>query len=171
MDILLTFTGNRDPFNSEIVKGVFSDGPVLTLLAERSFTTLHIFTTPNTLPNAQRLQQEITARAENCRTRIHNLDIPVPSLRERREDIPLLVEYFLDRHNHRYHQKRQVSREVMRRILEYCWPGRRSVASKAAGRPRPVSSASNLTPSTSGPRKNSDCRSSGCKPPARVLSL
>ncbi len=53
MDILLTVAGNRDPFNPETVKGVFSDGSVLTLLAERPFATVHIFTTPNTLPNAQ----------------------------------------------------------------------------------------------------------------------
>ena len=53
MDILLTFAGNRDPFNPEAVKGVSSDGPVLTLPAERSFAAIPIFTTPNTLPNAQ----------------------------------------------------------------------------------------------------------------------
>ena len=79
MDILLTFAGNRDPCNPEVVKGVFTDGPVLTLLAERSFTAIHIFTTPNTMHNAQRLQQEIALRAGNCRTRIHNLDIPDPT--------------------------------------------------------------------------------------------
>jgi DNA-binding NtrC family response regulator len=79
LDILLTFSGNRDPFNPEVVKGVFTDGPVLTLLAERSFAAVHIFTTPNTLPNAQQLQQEIAARVGECRTRIHNLDIPDPT--------------------------------------------------------------------------------------------
>jgi len=79
MDILLTFAGNRDPFNPEVVKGVFTDGPVLTLLAERSFAAVHIFTTPNTLPNAQQLQQEIAVRAGNCRTQIHNIDIPDPT--------------------------------------------------------------------------------------------
>jgi Txe/YoeB family toxin of Txe-Axe toxin-antitoxin module len=35
MDILLTFAGNRDPFNPEIIQGINSDGPVLTLLGER----------------------------------------------------------------------------------------------------------------------------------------
>ena len=79
MDILLTFAGNRDPFNPEVVKGVFTDGPVLTLLAERSFAAVHIFTTPNTLTNAQQLQQEIAARSGDCRTRIHNIDIPDPT--------------------------------------------------------------------------------------------
>ncbi|MDO9585007.1 MAG: RNA repair transcriptional activator RtcR family protein, partial [Syntrophales bacterium] len=79
MDILLTFAGNRDPYNPEIVEGVFSDGPVLTLLAERSFAAVHIFTTPNTLPNAQQLQREIAKRTESVRTRIHNFDIPDPT--------------------------------------------------------------------------------------------
>ncbi|MBU4582169.1 MAG: sigma 54-interacting transcriptional regulator [Proteobacteria bacterium] len=79
MDILLTFAGNRDPFNPEVVMGLVTDGPVLTLLAERSFAAVHIFTTPNTLPNAQQLQREIAARTGDCRTRIHNIDIPDPT--------------------------------------------------------------------------------------------
>ncbi|MGB5219330.1 MAG: sigma-54 dependent transcriptional regulator [Smithella sp.] len=79
MDILFTFAGNRDPFNPEIVKDVFTDGPVLTLLKERSFKTIHIFTTPNTLSNAQKLQQEISRRKGDVRTRIHNIDIPDPT--------------------------------------------------------------------------------------------
>jgi hypothetical protein len=80
MEILLTFAGNRDPFNSEIVKVVFTDGPVLTLLAERSFAAVHIFTTPNSLPNAQGLQRKIGHRGGDVsRTRIHNLDIPDPT--------------------------------------------------------------------------------------------
>jgi len=79
MDILFTFAGNRDPYNPEIVKGVFTDGPVLTLLAERSFHAVHIFTNSSSLLNAQRLQQEISKRTRDVRTRIHNIDIPDPT--------------------------------------------------------------------------------------------
>ena len=79
MDILFTFAGNRDPYNPEMVKGVFTDGPVLTLLTERSFHAIHIFTNPGSLPNAQRLQQEISRRKGDVRTRIHNIDIPDPT--------------------------------------------------------------------------------------------
>jgi len=79
MDILFTFAGNHDPYNPETVKGVFTDGPVLTLLAERSFHAIHIFTNPGSLPNAQRLQQEIAKRDGDVRTRIHNIDIPDPT--------------------------------------------------------------------------------------------
>ena len=55
--------------------------------------------------------------------RLKVIDIPMPALRERTEDITLLVEYFLDRHNARYHQQKQISREALRRILSYSWPG------------------------------------------------
>ncbi|MFZ4440220.1 MAG: sigma-54 interaction domain-containing protein, partial [Syntrophales bacterium] len=60
---------------------------------------------------------------EDLYYRLRVIDIPVPALRERREDVSLLVEYFLDRHNGRYRQKKQFNREAMRRILEYSWPG------------------------------------------------
>src|SRR3972149_4323434 len=79
MDILLPFAGNRDPFNPEVVEGVDADGPVLPLLAERSFAAVHIFTTPNTLPNSQQLRQEIARRKAHVRTKIHSLDIPDPT--------------------------------------------------------------------------------------------
>jgi len=78
MDVLLTFAGNRDPFNLEAVAGNFTDGPVLTLLHEKQFQRIYIFTTPNTLINAQDLRREIIARSEG-EARIFNIDIPDPT--------------------------------------------------------------------------------------------
>ena len=46
--------------------------------------------------------------------------LTIPSLRERRDDIPLLVEHFLAAHGT---SRQEVTPEVMARFLEYDWPG------------------------------------------------
>ena len=51
--------------------------------------------------------------------RLNVIIIRLPPLRERREDIPLLVERFLQRSNRRY----TVTREVMDALMVYDWPG------------------------------------------------
>jgi Nif-specific regulatory protein len=56
--------------------------------------------------------------------RLHVVPIHLPPLRERREDIPLLVDHFLEKYN-RENSKNvtKISREVLDRLLEYSWPG------------------------------------------------
>ncbi len=48
--------------------------------------------------------------------------LDVPSLRERAEDIPLLVEHFLERLGQEMPRKR-ISTEAMAKLVEYRWPG------------------------------------------------
>lgn len=79
MNILLTFAGVRDPFNAEMVQGIYTDGPVLSLMKERSFATIYIFTTPNTLPNARSLQTEIGKHWPDIPTHVVFIDIPDPT--------------------------------------------------------------------------------------------
>jgi two-component system, NtrC family, response regulator AtoC len=56
--------------------------------------------------------------------RINVLSIVIPPLRERREDISLLLEHFLDRNNQRMGTKiRGLSTDAKRTLLEYAWPG------------------------------------------------
>jgi transcriptional regulator with PAS, ATPase and Fis domain len=56
--------------------------------------------------------------------RLHVLHIQIPSLRERTEDIPYLVETFMNDLQTRYGKGPTVlSREVWDRFLEYAWPG------------------------------------------------
>jgi len=56
--------------------------------------------------------------------RIHGVAFTLPTLRERRDDIPLLIAAFLERANHVY--KKQVkafSPGSLQRLLAYDWPG------------------------------------------------
>ncbi len=55
--------------------------------------------------------------------RLNVVSIDVPPLRERKEDIPLLSIYFLDRINKKYSFNKYFSSEVIDRFLEYAWPG------------------------------------------------
>jgi DNA-binding NtrC family response regulator len=56
--------------------------------------------------------------------RLNTVEIRIPSLRERREDIPLLAEHFLRTHAQRY-RKRLAGFEpaATKALVEYAWPG------------------------------------------------
>jgi DNA-binding NtrC family response regulator len=56
--------------------------------------------------------------------RLHVVPLKMPALRERREDIPLLIAYFLDRFSKKLgKQFHGVSEEMMPQLLAYGWPG------------------------------------------------
>jgi len=58
---------------------------------------------------------------EDLYYRFNVIRIDLPSLRSRREDIPLLVDYFWERFTGKAHV--EVAEEAMRRLLDYHWPG------------------------------------------------
>ena len=56
--------------------------------------------------------------------RINVLHIHVPPLRERREDIPLLIDHFIERNNARLGTSiRAIEPDARRLLVEYGWPG------------------------------------------------
>jgi transcriptional regulator with GAF, ATPase, and Fis domain len=56
--------------------------------------------------------------------RLHVFPIDIPSLRERREDIPLLVEYFIDRYARKAGKNiRRVAKKTLELLQSYPWPG------------------------------------------------
>jgi two-component system response regulator HydG len=55
--------------------------------------------------------------------RLNVLSLRIPPLRERRQDIPLLIGYFLERMDRTSQQERTVSDEALKAMLAYDWPG------------------------------------------------
>jgi len=56
--------------------------------------------------------------------RLNEITVFLPPLRERPEDIPLLVKYFLDRYNSLYDKDYpELSSEAMARMADFSWPG------------------------------------------------
>ena len=72
------------------------------------------------------VEKEVTAGRfrEDLFFRLKVVVVDVPPLRERREDISLLVDFFIDRinRNHRF-QVRGVAPDALARLAEYSWPG------------------------------------------------
>jgi transcriptional regulator with PAS, ATPase and Fis domain len=61
---------------------------------------------------------------EDLYYRLNVIPIPLPSLRERRDDIPLLVAHFLrDKVHRRTGQSLQLTRRAMEILCAYDWPG------------------------------------------------
>jgi transcriptional regulator with PAS, ATPase and Fis domain len=56
--------------------------------------------------------------------RLNVIPIEVPPLRERREDIPVLVEHFVDKHRQRTGKRiDRLEDDVVRALERYDWPG------------------------------------------------
>jgi transcriptional regulator with PAS, ATPase and Fis domain len=61
---------------------------------------------------------------EDLYYRLNVLNIHVPPLRERQEEIPVLVEYFLDVYSREYGRPRhEVAAETMQLFMDYAWRG------------------------------------------------
>ena len=60
---------------------------------------------------------------EDLYYRLNVVDLAIPPLRERRDDIPLLVEHFLARFQTSHGVRKAISPEVLHALMEYAWPG------------------------------------------------
>src|SRR3954462_11408290 len=71
------------------------------------------------------LEKEVkeTRFREDLYYRLNVIKIDVPPLRERPEDIPLLITHFLNKYARTTEQAKKVSPEAMERLLAYRWPG------------------------------------------------
>lgn len=72
------------------------------------------------------LEEEVRTRRfrDDLYYRLKVATIELPSLRERREDIPVLVSFFIDRYNKEFGKKiKGVSQEAMKALTGFHWPG------------------------------------------------
>jgi len=61
---------------------------------------------------------------EDLYYRLNVVNIKLPLLRERRDDIPFLVNFFIEKYNQRYHMKvKGISQKAMNLLTDYEWTG------------------------------------------------
>jgi DNA-binding NtrC family response regulator len=60
---------------------------------------------------------------EDLYYRLHVIPVQLPPLRERREDLPLLIDYFLARRQRPPHLGLDIAAEAMGLLVDYPWPG------------------------------------------------
>lgn len=73
--------------------------------------------------NLEQAMQEGRFR-EDLYYRLNVVNVSIPPLRERKEEIPLLCEHFLHKHHRKYNIGAQpLSQSLMEHLLEYDWPG------------------------------------------------
>ncbi len=99
---------------------------------------------------ATNLELEEEVRKGNFREdlyyRLNVVTIHVPSLRARREDIPRLIDHFLDRFNRENGRNlRKMSRDLLNNLLRYPWPGNVRELENAIERAVVLSSAEEFT--------------------------
>lgn len=79
--------------------------------------------------------------------RINTIEIHIPPLRERGEDVLLLADYFLQRFNHKYKKEiNGLNREAKQKLMRYTWPGNVRELQHAIERAVIMSDASLLKP-------------------------
>ncbi len=99
---------------------------VLRVLQEREFervgdshtTKVDVRVIAATNSDLRRMVAEGQFR-EDLYYRLNVIPVKLPPLRDRRDDIPLLVRHFLDK----YQSSAVISQEAMRRLMSYGWPG------------------------------------------------
>ncbi|HEX7008642.1 MAG TPA: sigma 54-interacting transcriptional regulator, partial [Phycisphaeraceae bacterium] len=104
---------------------------LLRVLQEREFERVgdhHTLRVDVRVIAATNLDLEEEVRKGNFREdlyyRLNVVQVHLPPLRARREDIPRLIDHFLDRYNRENNRNlRKISREVLHTLMRYPWPG------------------------------------------------
>lgn len=104
---------------------------LLTVLEQRTITPLGCNTPISinvrviTATNASKMSLADKSHfRQDLLFRLNTVEINLPALRDRREDIPLIAEYYLDLYNKKYHKQiSSISTDAINAMLSYAWPG------------------------------------------------
>lgn len=105
-------------------------GKLLSIIQEKEFSRLGSLETifvdvriiVATNKNLFELAKEGQFR-EDLYYRLNVIPIKIPPLSERKEDIPVLIDYFLKIFNDKYSKKVQFSKDALIELINYNWPG------------------------------------------------
>ncbi len=82
---------------------------------------------------------------EDLLYRLNVVHVEVPPLGQRREDIPLLVEHFLQK-KQRTHRAKRISKEALKLLVQYDWPGNIRELENVIERAAILASGDEITP-------------------------
>ena len=68
-------------------------------------------------------QVKLGAFREDLYYRLNVVPIHIPPLRDRKEDIPILIKYFLEQFNIQHGKKKRISKNAVEMMQRYAWPG------------------------------------------------
>jgi DNA-binding NtrC family response regulator len=134
--------------------GVETQTKLLRVIQEREFMRLggtetikvDVRILAATNADLRRLVQENKFR-EDLFYRLNVINIPLPPLRERKDDVPLLAEHFLEKFAEENKRRGlHFTPEAMRLMMDYDWPGNVRELENAVERAVVLSSAPELTP-------------------------
>ncbi len=104
--------------------------------------------------------------------RIHVMPIHLPPLRERRGDIPLLAEHFLERFNIKLGKEVEgLTSEATAALVRYDWPGNVRELENVMERAVLLAGDNRITPADLPPSMSSEKRGPRCEPPEDSLSI
>lgn len=95
----------------------------VTALGDDKPQALNVRVIAATNASTEQLHDELQFR-QDLLYRLNTVELQLPPLRERKEDIPLLADYFLGLYAQKYQRKKPLlTREAQRALANYSWPG------------------------------------------------
>ncbi|MFO7812510.1 MAG: sigma-54 dependent transcriptional regulator [Pelovirga sp.] len=83
---------------------------------------------------------------EDLYYRLNTVLIQLPPLRERQDDIPLLIEYFMKKYTGKADVKKHISKEALHCLCHYNWPGNVRELANVIARAVVICSGNEITP-------------------------